>query len=46
MSKNSARQTYQAHQEWYNWAKSKYNSLRLKKKNTPVPVWMRDDYEG
>lgn len=46
MSKNSSRQTYQAFQEWYGWAKGKYATLRVKKKKAPVPDWMRDDYEG
>ena len=39
MSNNSARQNYQAFTEWYNWAKTKYPTLKKKKKRTPAPVW-------
>ena len=39
MSKNSARQTYEAYSEWYIWAKSKYPTLRKKKKSIPKPIW-------
>ena len=40
MSKNSARQTCDACQEWIQWGKGTYKSLRKKKK--PVtPEWMK-----
>lgn len=37
MSNNSARQTYQAFTEWYNWAKTKYPTLKQKKKKPKAP---------
>jgi len=45
MSKNSARQTYDAFQDWYRWAKTKYSILRKKKKQ-PAPDWMNNNYGG
>jgi hypothetical protein len=39
MSKNSARQTYQAHTEWLVWAKKQYPTLRKAKKPQQVPIW-------
>lgn len=39
MSQNSPRQNYLAFQEWYQWAKVKYPSLK-KKKKLPTPDWM------
>ena len=37
MSKTSAKQRYQAFQEWHNWAKTKYPSFRAKKKKVAQP---------
>lgn len=45
MSQNSARQNYEAFKEWYQWAKGKYPSLKVKKK-LPAPDWMTSKYEG
>lgn len=33
--KNSARQTYEAFQEWLSWAKTQYPELRKKRKKRP-----------
>lgn len=44
MSQNSPRQNYQAFQEWYSWAKTKYPSLKVKKKKTPPPFVTYDEY--
>jgi len=45
MSKVSSKQRYEAFQEWLNWGKSQYPSLR-KKKKTPMPEWMQDLTRG
>lgn len=39
MSKTSARQRYQAFQEWHAWAKTKYPSFRIKKKKPVQPTY-------
>lgn len=46
MSKNSARQSIEACQEWIQWGKTKYVSLRKKRKANPQD-WMKGfDYDG
>lgn len=35
MSKVTGRQRYVAFQEWYNWAQTRYSSMRKKKKAQP-----------
>jgi len=37
MSKTSAKQRYQAFQEWHAWAKSQYPAFRTKKKKPTQP---------
>ena len=37
MSKTSAKQRYQAFQEWHAWAKSQYPSFKTKKKKPTQP---------
>ena len=46
MSQNSPRQNYLAFQEWYNWAKVKYPTLKLKKKKNPFPPLYDFDDSG
>lgn len=36
MSKNSSKQLYEASQEWLKWARTKYPSLKVKKKKQPM----------
>lgn len=44
MSKNSARQNYQVFSEWLNWGKTRYNSLKKKKKAKPEFIYFDEDY--
>jgi len=44
MSKNSSKQLYESSQEWLKWAKTKYPILRVKKKKTPPPFPIYDEY--
>jgi hypothetical protein len=44
MSKNSPRQNYQVFQEWYNWGKTRFNSLKKKKKQRPEFIYFDEDY--
>lgn len=44
MSKNSARQNYIAFQEWYNWGKVKFSSMKKKKKPKPEFIFFDEDY--
>jgi hypothetical protein len=44
MSKTSAKQRYEAFQEWHVWAKTKYPSFRVKKKKPAQPTY--SDYNG
>ena len=46
MSQNSARQTIEACQEWIQWGKSQYPSLRKKKKPTPQDFMKGFGYDG
>lgn len=39
MSKTSARQRYQAFQEWHAWAKTKYPNFRVKKVKPQQPTY-------
>ena len=39
MSRTSAKQRYQAFQEWHAWAKSQYPSFRVKKKKVETPTY-------
>lgn len=41
MSKNSAKQSYEAFTEWHKWAKIKYPNFKAasKKKPTQKPIW-------
>jgi len=40
MSKNSGKQLYEASTEWLKWARTKYPSLKVKKKpSAPFPAY-------
>jgi len=45
MSKNSSKQLYEANQEWLKWARTKYPSLKVKKK-TPPPFPVYNELNG
>jgi len=45
MSKMSAKTRYESFMEWHQWAKTKYPTMRVKKKKPQMPDWMRDVYE-
>jgi hypothetical protein len=44
MSKNSKLKTVEAFQEWYNWAKPRFKSLK-KKPKPQLPAYFKSDGE-
>ena len=46
MSVNSAKQTYEALQEWHQWAKLKYPNFKAASKKKPIAQPNYSSYEG
>lgn len=46
MSKNSPRQNVQVFSEWLNWARTKYPSLKKKKKIRPDYLYFDEDFSN